>query len=282
MHRIHSCGLTLAAVLALPGAVHGEPVAVHTTGALPFSSAELDAALALRSPGGRAARSARQLEAGVAAVGDSVRVEVAGRERTVALEGQQGADAARIVAFAILDLAGDQLDPPASLDVAAVAPTPRPRGRTGAWSLAAWGVAGSRSEAMLELGLPLTRRTRIVGAAGLGLATQTTVMARSVTVRAAPIRLGVAVRIPTTPLELRAGALVLVERASADRSATNAGLGAGGALVGRMPIASRIALVAGAGADGFATAFDYQVDRRSVATTSRLAWWVGGGIEVSP
>ena len=273
---------------ALTRAAHGDPLAVETSGDLPFSKAELDAALSLRAALATPT-SARKVRAHVAGDGDSVLIDVTGRQRKVALDGQGGVDAARLVAFGILDLAGDDLDPPQGptsppetsdpvmSGITRAVPQAQSQGQRG-WSIAAWGVGGTRTEAMLEGAAPLTGHVRMLAAVG----GSPSVMDQSVTLQALPARLSVGVELPGTPIELRAGAIAIVERASAVRAETDLRVGVGAAAVWHVRIMRSFSLLLGAGGDGFANAFDYRVNGMPIVTTERLAWWAGAAVAWEP
>jgi hypothetical protein len=270
----------LVLVLCAVSRAHGAPLAIHTTGTLPFSTAELEAALALRAQLATT-QSPRRIEAEVSTQGTAVRVAIIGRARTVALEGVQGAEAARLVAFAILDLAGDQLDPPAAAAApesptapasVAVHAIPAVREDDPAWTAGVWGVGGPRDEVTLELGVRLHGPVRAIASAGAGLGITT----GSVERRGFPARLGIAWR--HGAFEARATAVAVIERASAERTSTDAIVG-GGAGVAWIPAhVGAAALLVGAGADAFATAIDYRVAGMPVVTTERFGWWAGLGI----
>lgn len=300
-----TCALAggLAAAVIGSAAAPADPLAVRVSGSVPFTSNELESALALRAELATP-EAARPLVASVDGDGPRVRIAVTGRERVMDLADEDGADAARLVAFAILDLAGDQLDPPAGearVASLAIAPAndgenpfaphddggraaPRPDAHRPRWSAAVWGAAGTRREAMVEFGVPIAGRYRAFVGGGIALRETTTVGAASVSVRAAPVRLGVAWRGPTGRLggpELRLGAIGVIDSASADRSSTDVLFGGGAAVLWAMPLpfdfAPRrgVSVLAGGGVDGFVTARDYRVDGAQVATTDRVAWWAG-------
>jgi len=287
----------LALACALSRTANGKPLAVHTRGELPFSTAELDAALVLRTQLADAS-SPVPVDAQVTGERDDVIVAVTGRTRRVALGGQHGADAARLVAFALLDLAGDQLDPPAAPertqepertdDLALVPPPPHAttttrfeprmieRAAAPAWSLGLVAAGGTRNELALELGVRLAGPIRIVGSGGAGLSITNTVMTTTITRRALPLRLSLAWR--RGAFEARAGAVALIEQASADRAQTDVIVGGGGAVVWSPVRFERFAGFVGAGLDGFATAIDYRVAGQPIATTERIGWWGGVGV----
>ena len=285
---------------AISRTAHGNPLAVQTTGTLPFSIDELDAALVLRTTlsephAAHAAHAAHAIDARVIGDGTTITITVSGRTRRVELDDQRGADAARLVAFELLDLAGDQLDPPAGRAVEppleapgeAAAPAleahdrldhlaPTTTGDAPAWSAALLATGGTRQEVSLELGRRLHGPLRAVVSGGVGLASSTTVMTDTVIRRAFPIRLALGWRHGS--LEARAGAIVMIERASADRSTTELIAGGGGSLLWSPIRAHGIAATIAVGGDGFAQTIDYRVGGRPVVTTDRFAWWGGLGL----
>jgi hypothetical protein len=317
------CGL-LAAAAALgaraAAPASADPLALEVTGTVPFTPAQLEAALALRA---RLAtpETSRRVVASVTGGGARVRIEVAGRERVIEIDAEDGAGAARLVAFAILDLAGDELDPPPGAAVAvagtaagrgtgagaAAAPAAAPATaatnvaavdelhaeiddeapsaprRVPTWAAAVWATTGTRTEVVGELSVPVRGAYRGLVSVGIADTETFTANGASVAVDAVPLRVGVAWRgVPTGrlgALEARLGAVVLVETAAAERSATEAIAGAGAGVAWAVPIAAGhgrgLALVLGAGADAFVTARDYRVDGVKVATTPRVAWWAG-------
>jgi len=288
-------GLVLALVLSSRTA-SGDPLSVRSAGTLPFSDAELDSALAVRAalaPAGTPSR----LIADVNGDATAAKVTVLGRERIVALDGQSGGDAARLVAFAILELAGDQLDPPAGATgaelvplapaVDVVAPIHRAQPSVGAprWTAGVWAAAGTRDDIAFELGVPIVRAVRALVSIGIDRTATATAMAETVELRDVPARVGVAYRAAVTrfgALELRATALAVIESASAARSQSELRWGGGGAVVWAVPVLARgaggVTAQLGFGVDGFVSAIDYQVDGHSIVTTDRVAWWGGVGV----
>jgi hypothetical protein len=273
--RTRSSGLALVAVCAAAPAARAEPIAIHVTGTVPFSEAELASALAARAQ--LAAAGAPALDARVTGDALAIDLDVGGHTRRLALDGQTGQDAARLVAFAILDLSIDQLAPPVARDGGAVfahaLPAPP---RAVAWSVAAWGSAGTRDETTLELGVRIAGRVRAIGSLGAGLSETTTANGKSVALRGFPVRIGAAWRAGS--IELRATAIAVAEQASATHSSTDVIAGGGVAAAYAVDLHHATVLV-GAGVDGFATQLDYKVDGMAVTSTARLGWW--GGVAVA-
>jgi hypothetical protein len=279
---------SIALLLALADSAIADPLAVRVAGPLPFTPQELDAALAVRvaiaAPG-----AARRLDAAVTSDGAVVTVTVTDRARAVSLDGERGADAARLVAFAILDLAADQLDPPsaARADAAApaivravdVAPRAQIDARAPRAGVLVWGRAGTRLAGELELAIAIAGDFRAIASGGATTSDAT----MGVTTRAFPLRAGAAWRavpLAVGALELRATADAVIEQATAARSNTSTIVGGGAAVAWAIPIArarsrrGAVALV-GAGFDAFATANDYRVNGALATTTPRAAWWAG-------
>jgi len=296
----------LAAIVAcaISSPVGAEPLTVKTSGDLAFSAVELDAALALRvSFAGN--RSGRSIEATVSSDAGTIHIAVLGRERSLSLDGQRGVDAARLVAFAILELAGDQLDPavlPPAMLPAVVPPAPPRAARepedgvvveTAAIdhapraSIAVWGIGGSRTESALELGVALAGDARAIVVGGASMRDTTGAAPAAISTRSFPIRVGLAWRGPTLwlgQLELRATAIALLEHASAVVTRTDAIYGGGAAVAWAVPLYDYdshrgATMLVGAGVDGFATALDYRVDTMPVATTAHVTWW--GGLAIA-
>jgi hypothetical protein len=265
-------------MLTTTRAAFADPLSVHASGALPFTTGELESALAVRA----AVTERASIDASVTGDASSVHVAVLGREREVTLEGASGQDAARLVAFAILDMAGDQLSPPAL--TAQVAPRSAP---TVGYAIALWGAAGSRYEIALELGVQVAGDLRAIASAGASTeqkltATPTGPLATSAPLteglRGFPIRAGLAWRGPQLGpgrIELRATAIALAEHASATITRTDELYGAGAAAAWAIPLFAGATLIAAAGGDAFATQLDYRIDNAHVTTTPRTTWWAG-------
>jgi hypothetical protein len=284
-------GLVLAVGLA--GRIAGaDPLAVRTSGTLPFTQGELEAALALRADLATSDTSTR-LVATVSGDSTTAHIAVIGREREVALDHQVGVDAARVVALAVLDLAADQLDPPALAPLVPPAPIVRerapvatpiaPRGES-TWGLGVWGVAGTQLGSPLagvvELAAPIATDLRATLSVGVP---PRSVLGADAHVRVIPLRLAAAwraVALPLGALELRAGATAAVIATSASRSDTSTIFGGGGAVVWRLPIGAHTGptIFAGGGVDAFASARDYRVAGMPIGTTDRIAVWAGVGV----
>lgn len=103
-------GFGLVASVLAPAAL-ADPLVLHTSGELPFSADDLESALAARAAIAPASASPRAIDVGVDGHGRYVYITVPSRARTLELDGASGVEAARLVAFAILDLATPQLAP---------------------------------------------------------------------------------------------------------------------------------------------------------------------------
>ena len=267
---------------------HGDPLAIETSGPLPFTTAELETALAVRTQ--LADQDApRRLSAHVVGDGSTVRIELSGHTRSVALDGQHGAEAARLVAVAILDLAGDQLDPPDALTpppqpapaIVRAPASPVPDAEVAMpWSLGIWAVSGTRTEASVELGVRIHGPLRAFAAGGAGLEQTATAMSLTVSRRTFPVRAGIAWQ--RGSFEARVTAIAVVESASAERSATDVIAGAGLSIVWRPARIGDVSLLVGAGADGFASSIDYRVHDMPIVSTDRVAGWAGLGLAWEP
>jgi hypothetical protein len=300
----------MCAVVLAAGPASADPLAVHVDGELPFTVAQLDAALAVRAS---VAESAHAITATVTGDGAMIHVAVLGRDKSLQLEGERGVDAARLVAFVILDLAADQLDPPQQTHAAPppampAIVAPRPQRSTASMersivlaperayeprmALAVWGRGGTRTDVELELALPVAGSVRALVSGGAGTQVtytgiSATALSTPITVRAYPVRAGLAWRGPNVwlgELELRAGAVALVESASAMTSSTSAIYGGGAAVAWAMPIlelaGNRGATITfAAGGDAFATSDDFRLHGTSAAVTPRVAWW--GGLAIA-
>jgi hypothetical protein len=269
----------LLVVAVLSGTAYGDPLAVRTAGELAFSQDELEAALGLRARLATPEAAAR-LEASVIAEGANVRIELRGRTRRVGLDGAQGDAAARLVAFAILDLAGADLDPPdpplapPEPEVHETVVPPR-RSAAPAWSIGVWATGGSRQEVALELGIRVRGRMRAFGSAGASLLRTDEVSDVELARRDVPARVGVAWRMGA--IELRASALALIEHAAVERASTELLLGGGAAVAWTQKVGAAT-LLAGGGADVFATTIAYRASGMPLVTTERVGWWAGLGI----
>jgi hypothetical protein len=269
-------------------AAFGDPLEIETRGELPFSTAELEAALALRTdlatPG-----STSRIQTRVVADGPEIQIDLAGRTRRIGLDGARGAEAARLVAFAIIDVAGEYLDPPrgrspvrvaasqapiAELAVSAAAPRGRDELR---WSIAVWAAAGTHRAATVELEVGLRDRLHAIAAAGATLPATSGTGDMQVTTSALPFRVGLGWRI--AGVELRAMAALQIDRARAQRSSTDVQLGGGASLTYVAPLSlGGVHPCIGAGLDVFSSSIAYRVQGAPVASAERLAYWAGLGL----
>ncbi len=261
----------MLAACALSRIAHGEPLAVRTSGTLPFSAAELGEALSLRAQLSTAGNP-RSVLVDVSAEGANVNIELAGRRHRVALDGERGESAARLVAFAILDLAGDQLDPPTAPHEDVIARAPIQRSRDLAWSIAVWGATGTHDTAAIEVGAGVRGPVRVIGAAGASRSESHD----RVTLRDVPVRLGLAWRIGA--FDVRATAIGVVETARAQRATIETRFGGGASVTVRPITIGGFAVFAGVGGDVFADPIDYRINGEHVASTERVAWWAGIGV----
>ncbi len=290
MSPTRSSGFLLVLCAASRAAL-GDPLEIQTRGELPFSTAELEAALALRTDLATPASTSR-IQTRVVAEGAEIQIELAGRTRRIGLDGARGAEAARLVAFAIIDVAGEYLDPPRVRPPVRVAALPsppvaeltvssaadRPHGRDDLrWSLAVWGAAGTRRAASVELEVGLRGRLNAIAAAGAGLPTAAGTGDMQVTTSTFPFRLGLGLRI--AGLELRVMAALQVDRARAQRSSTDVQIGGGASLTYVAPFSlGGVHPCVGAGLDVFSSSIVYRVQGAPVTSAERLAYWAGFGL----
>lgn len=292
MNRKANRGLVLGLLLATELAA-AEPPSIRARGTLPFTVEELEQALLLRA----APAETEAMVVSVTGEHDGIRIAVAGRERLLAFDTEDSEEAARLVAFAILDLTGAEIEPPPArsrtvavadraVDVEVAAPAAvDTRRREPTWAVALWAATGSRQEVVLEIDAPVRRSLRVTLSTGASRIESTTRSERTVDLRSFPVRAGLTWRGPrgrAGGLEAGVSAIGLVQSAAAARRHTAAVFGAGLAIRWAIPVAGsstrRIRVLAGAGIDGFATGRDYRIDGVPITTTERLPWWAGVGI----
>lgn len=245
-------------VIVCAGQAHAERAVRVVADGAPFTAAELTAALRVRLPADGAAVDVRV----IASDGARVTVAVGDTTRDIELGGRTGAEAARLVALAIVDLAFDDLAmPPAAPRAAPIGIELDVVGSATAWSDVLAGGAGGITVARDGwLGsLEVAAVTRVVG----------TLHATNVPVRAcAGVRSG--------PVEVRAGAVIAPVWVSD-------GVGDQVTLVGgTASVKLRFAghFVAAAGADAFTTQTTYRLGMTSIATPW-VAPWVTAGMELA-
>ena len=259
--------LSVAAVLlvmSLASSAHAErAIAVTIEDGVPFTSADLTAALRLRVPDHGSPVRVR-----VAAAIGGVRVETDGRAREVALADVTGATAARLVALAASDLLLRDLADPGTT----VEPRPHTHVTIGALgTAAAWDgiLGGALLDAAVARGPWLAAIE--VGAGGL--------VASELGLTTGVARIGGGWR--SGALELRAGAVampIVVEHGVGDRTIL---VGGTASIRVRLALTARWRMVVGAGADMFATRTRYELTGMPSLDTPWWAPWAALGIEVT-
>jgi len=260
--------LVLSALAGLPTPAAAErAIVVSELGAsMPFSESELASALRVRLPSAGAT-----VRLAVTASGDGVVVAARGGSRTVALHGRTGADAARLVALAAIDLVLDDLATAPVVATAAAAPPPQRPAIGFVGSAAQW--SGVLAGATLDVALP---RGDWFAAIDVGGAT---LVGGGLHLSGGVVRLGGGARVGW--FELRAGATLVplvVDDGEGDRTVL---AGAGSSVRLRVPLGGGVAAVAAAGGDVFATRTQYVLAGRMIATPL-VSPWLGAGIEVVP
>jgi hypothetical protein len=269
----------LAALVAVPTAA-SEPTAVtlRLGEGLPFDTEQLTAAVALRVPAPPATAPARPTIRVERELADAVRIEIGTQIRVVPLRGRRGLAAARVVALAIADLA----TPPPSLPeplVGARAPAPaRPAALDLALVLSLGG--GSNGDGLvvapaLDVSVPVFGPLRAVAEAGYSPGPDAVVDGLAVSLRATPLRAGLAWRAPGSALELRALALLLpywVSGGSAMTPIGRSGVVGGGSAMGAYyaRVAGGLALVLATGLDVFASRDELRIHGRDAVATERV------------
>ena len=244
-------------VLALAGTARADRTIHVDAAGTPFAPAELEAALRVRIPAAGAPVAIR-----VTAIDHGVRIESGGAVRDVPLADLHGGDAARLVALAADDLLLD--------DLAMPPPSPAPvtigvLGGAAAWTNALGNVA-------VDVVVPRAGYVLAVEAGGGKL------FGGALAATAADVRASAGVR--TGWLELRAGVTLVPLFVSTGTGDATVLAGAGASARVRVPVSSALRVVAGAGADVFATQTQYRVSGMTALTTPRWAPWLALGIEV--
>lgn len=278
----------LATVVAARVAYADRPVRVDVAGAAPVTADQLATALRVRVAATGPAIVVQLRSAG----GGDVVARIADRERSIALAGRTGEDAARLIALAIADLALDDVagDPAPSTAVVAVAAS-RSAGRDAgatAVTVTFLGAASAWSSVMAGGGVDVAIARGTWLAAAEVEAGQ--LVEGDLHLGDAVVRLGGGWR--RGALELRAGATVApvwVGNGAGD-STVLAGGGASARL--RVPVARDVRFVLAVGVDAFATRSEYVIETSEPGAagatmteqvaTPWLAPWVAVGAEVTP
>lgn len=250
--------LGLIATVALAGQAHAERAVRVVADGAPFTADELAAALRVRLPADGAAVDVRV----IASDGARVTIAIGDTTRDVELGGRTGAEAARLVALAIVDLALDDLamPPPIEARGAPVAVHLAVLGSATAWSDVLAGAAGELAVGRDSwLGsLEVAAATRVVG----------NLHAANVVVRAqAGVRSG--------PFVIRAGGVIAPVWVSAGDGDQVTLVGA----TASVKVRFGGHFVAAAGADAFTTQTTYRLGMATI-TTPWVAPWVDVGMEL--
>ncbi len=249
--------LTIA--LAAAPAAADRPIEVDADG-VPFAAHDLADAIRVRVP-----RDGRALHVRVTAADGGVRVEARGGSRDVALEGLEGAAAARLVALAANDLWMDDLA------IAPEVPVVRRRTLSLVGCAAAWGnpLGGITADLVLPVGSGL-----VAIEAGGG-----EVLGGSVQLASGVVRIDGGWR--SSWLELRGGATVMPIDVSTGAGDATVLVGVGASARARVPVGDGVHAVIAAGVDAFATRTHYQLAGMSAFVTPAIAPWLGAGVEVA-
>jgi hypothetical protein len=273
------------------------PIRLIVLGALPFTEGELVDAVAIRLPlDAEAKRTVSVRPAGE----DAVSIEVESKRRVIVLLGDRGAQAARRVALAILDLALDAADLPPLGPESRLKPAPttsvavtnpalhiEPSHWTARARIAALGGA-SRAAAtdatinvsgIIDGSIALAESLRLGFGAGYTRGTRTSIDAFALSLDSFPLRAGLSYVLPTPQIEIRASGIVTPYAVSAGPASTSgANAGAELALLYFQPISDDLDAAAAIGVDGYATRDEFHVHGKSAFATERVAVWAAIGV----
>jgi len=265
--------LRLACVVVLCGsrAAAAERALVIELGAnAPFVERELADALRVRI-----AATGEPVKLTVTATDRGVIVGARGGSRVVELGGRAGADAARLVALAAVDLLFDDLAsaPSSAPGLTAV----QPARDNPSWSIGVIGNAaqwtGTLAGATIDVTVP---RGAWFAALDVGGGT---LVGGGLHLSGGVVRTGIGTRVGWLDLRASATFVPIDVTDGAGDFTILAGAGASARL--RIPLPERIELVIAGGADAFATRTEYSVGGAMIATPW-VAPWFGAGIEVTP
>ena len=173
MIRTRTLTIVAAAGLSASNAAAG-PLVVGTRGNLTCEPSDIDAALKVRQSLGGGPRG--KVDVAIDGQNDGVHIRVGERTRVVAIGDAHGADAARLIAVAILDLADAPLEPPLAAVkektmVSLPAPIPRDedRARMPPWSLGLFTSVGTRDtgDVALQMSHAISRAVAITASVGI-------------------------------------------------------------------------------------------------------------------
>jgi hypothetical protein len=258
-------GLTITSVA--PAAIRADERAViaDVPATAPFDAPQLAAALRLRLPA-----SGAPIRVRVITTPDGVRIEAGGNVREVALRGNTGPDAARLVALAATDLLED-LVVAAEAPVAPAAPPPQ------AVTIGALGGVVVWQYPIAGLGVDLAVAR---GAWLLALEAGGGMLDGPLHLTAGVVRLEAGTR--HGGFDLRAGATVMPLTVGDGAGDATVLVGAGASVRLRASIGRGVHAVFAGGIDLFATRTTYVLDGMQVLTTPRIAPWLAAGLEVAP
>ncbi|MEJ7597605.1 MAG: hypothetical protein WKG01_06820 [Kofleriaceae bacterium] len=258
-------------VCAAPVAYAERAIGVEVTFAAPFDADELREALRMRLPADGPGVAVR-----VTLTPTGIQVETRDGVRAVDVEGLRGPAAARLVALAASDLMLDDL---ASAPVSAPSVTARiePPATSRITVGVLGGIAGwgrMLGGAAIDVTLPRGRGLFAIELGG------STLLGTGIDLTAGIARVGAGLRLGM--MEVR-GSVVLAPVFVSSGTGDSTVLAGGGASIRmRVPVASRVHAVFGAGIDAFATRTEYRLAGMTALTTPRFAPWFGAGMEVAP
>ena len=268
-----SVSATICLLLASRIAAADRDVHVEVDASVPFAAAELADAIRMR-----VRDAGPPIELHVIAADGGVEVSSDRGSRVVALDGHSGADAARVVALAAVDLALDDLAVAPTPLVVRTAPAPAPTppmekpitiavlATAAAWSNALAGAA-------LDVAIP---RGRWLVAFDVGAGE---LLDDSLDLVGAVVRFGGGIRIGV--FDVRAGATLVPIKVSTGAGDETVLVGGGASVRVRVPIAASARFVLAGGADAFATRTEYRTGDVMTATPW-VTPWLGAGIEMTP
>jgi hypothetical protein len=275
-------GSVSALLLAVTGLT--QPIRLRIEGEVPFSPVELANAIAVRLP---LADDGVEVVVRPGAPG-TVQVAAWGKTRDIEVGDAKGAQAARRVALAILDLVTPEVEPPTLAPL--VERPSRPSSEAPPFELGLVPTIGGGTNLQeVTIGGALDTSFRLAGplraCASVGFAADTalpTIGNVTLSLQAIPVRVGLAWRGGGSSFELRLLAVAMpyfVDASAATMSVSHTGVtaGVGAALRYAMPLSPLFDLAALIGFDGFATRDDLRVHGVPAVATERMAFWVGIG-----
>lgn len=252
---------------------------IDVAAGVPIAADELRAALRVRLAEGPAlVVHVRPVRDGVVVVG------IGEHAREVAIGALAGAEAARLIALSVADLALDDLATAPPPEAVAATPTVPARAAVPALpaatqlSFAALGTVAAWPGALVGGGaeIAVSRGTWLgfAGVEGGALASG------ALTLRGAPVRVGGGWR--TGSVELRAGATAMPLWVATGPGDQTVLVGGGVSARLRLPVAPGVRVVLVAGVDAYATRSEYRVTAASTIETPWVAPYAAAGVEVAP